>query len=60
MIDEKGRRLKTKRVKSTGTEAIQWGGETRSSEEGSVMLLERRGFVIQPEGQNQPVTREEF
>jgi len=29
------------------TKASQWGGETRSSEEGCVMQLERRGLVIQ-------------
>ena len=46
--------------KTLSTKAEHRGGVARSSEEGSVMELERRGGLVQWECDGQPVIREEL
>ncbi|VAX09169.1 hypothetical protein MNBD_GAMMA26-2331 [hydrothermal vent metagenome] len=53
MIREKS---KWKPHKDLSTNAEHRGGVTRSSEEGPVMGLERRGYIVQLEERKQPET----
>lgn len=51
MLSEKSKRWT---VKDESSEVYSRCGKTRSSEEGAVMVLERRGFVIYTSEREQP------
>lgn len=52
----KGKNQVTENMRSN-TKVLDGGGESRSSVEGTVMVLERRGFITWPELQNNYVFR---